>query len=107
MMENGEVGEVGGVKASWTSRAEWLAYFSAICENQQSQHLIGPGLLEQTGPDEIKAVFPMQYKVADKGNGPNFRVSGGAYYEETWRREEDGWRLAASTLDQVYMTVDK
>lgn len=64
-------------------------------------------MLEQTGPDEIKAIFPAQYNFADKDNGTKMRITGGVYYEDIWRRGEDGWRLAGSTVDQVYVNVDR
>ncbi|KAF3764852.1 hypothetical protein M406DRAFT_234253, partial [Cryphonectria parasitica EP155] len=78
------------------SREACVAHFSKLLAVKQAHHLVGSPELEQVSSDEVKAVFPIHYYIADKGPipKPESRITGGAHYHEVFKRVGDEWFLA-------------
>lgn len=96
----------GAVSASFPDRASWISHFSEFFKGKQCHHLIGGAEYEEVGPDEVKAIFAIQYYVADEGTTPKFRMTGGAHYHEVYKRVNGTWLLAESTVESTYTTID-
>ncbi|KAI1412525.1 hypothetical protein F5Y13DRAFT_190121 [Hypoxylon sp. FL1857] len=102
-LADGSVLSYEGVEYSFPSTAEWVKYFTSNhfpCV--QSMHLIGPGELEQSGPDEVKAIWPLIYHAGMKALDTEFHHTGGGYYHETWKRKGDDWFLRDLKLQRTY-----
>lgn len=100
MMQN------GAVSASFSDRASWTSHFSEFFKGKQCHHLIGGAEYEEIGPDEVKAIFAIQFYVADEGMTPKFRQTGGAHYHDVYKRVNGTWLLAESTVEPTYATID-
>ncbi|PSR81619.1 hypothetical protein BD289DRAFT_484337 [Coniella lustricola] len=96
-----------GIFPSFTSRETWVAYFRELFTTKQAMHLVGVPELEQVSPDEVRAVFPIQYVIADQGNSPDpeSRITGGGHFHEVYRRVEDGWLLAGTKIAHTYCVL--
>lgn len=99
---DGTVMKLGDLEMSFSSREEFIALHAKQAAGSQSIHIIGPGELEQTGPDTVKAIFPLIYPVSTNRSG-NF-VSGAHYYE-TWIRREGDWFLESIDGTYVYQEM--
>ncbi|RYP72662.1 hypothetical protein DL769_004404 [Monosporascus sp. CRB-8-3] len=92
----------GGVDYSFSSREEFANYVTTIFDKIQAIHLIGPAELEQTSPDEIKAVFGCIYHSGVKGSDTEGHGTGGGHYHETWVRKGDDWFMKDLRFERVY-----
>lgn len=69
-------------------------------------HSVGPGEIEQVGPDEVKAIFTVIYHAGPKGStDPKGHGTGGGHYHETWKRQGDDWFLADLWFRRLYWIV--
>ncbi|KAL1865494.1 hypothetical protein Daus18300_007139 [Diaporthe australafricana] len=115
----------GGVEYYWDNLAGFSDFFSKAFENIQvvstfcktvsfhggievslilgkGIHSVGPGELEQTGPDEFKAIFTVIYHAGPKGTDVKNHGTGGGHYHETWKRQGDDWFLADLYMQRLY-----
>jgi hypothetical protein len=99
---NGSIINEGGVDYSFSSREEFVTFFSKAFKDLQTIHVIGPGELEQTGPDEVKAVWGVIYHASTKGTDGGTHGTGGGHYHETWRRKGDDWFMQSMRMERVY-----
>jgi hypothetical protein len=99
----------GATPYSWHSRESWVAFFEKAFANLQVIHLVGPGELDQVGPDEVKAVFTVLYHsgpIDDKGEGTaQPHETGGGHYHETWVRRGDDWFCKDLWMQRLYHRV--
>lgn len=102
-----EVINENGIVYSWEDRETFCAAFTKAFENVQVIHSVGPGELEQTGPDEVKAVFTVIYHAGPKGTDPKNHGTGGGHYHETWKRQGDDWFLADLWFQRLYWIENK
>ena len=94
--------EHAGVKFSWPSRDGFVGFFGAGLRVQDCIHVVGPGELEQVGPDEVKAVFSVMYSAVPKGDASKKpSCVGGGYYHETWKRVGDDWFMASLSMQST------
>lgn len=80
------------------------AYCSTIGKavaKAQTFHLFGHGELEQTGPDEVQAVFSMEDTFVLNGSLGLIYSRGGGHYHEVWRKEGEDWFLADLRLERL------
>ncbi|KAI9373565.1 hypothetical protein BJX61DRAFT_541626 [Aspergillus egyptiacus] len=95
-----------GVTYSFSSRDEFVAFFSGAFETQQTIHLVGPGELEQVAEDEIRAVWSLVYFSASPGAVGGWIGNGGGHYHETWKRGEDGeWVIQKLKMVRAFWKV--
>lgn len=96
-----------GTFPSFTSRDTWVAYFGEIFKTKQSMHLVGAPELEQISSEEVKAIFPVQFVIADKGTNPSpeSRMTGGGHYHDVFKRVNGEWLLAAVKIDLTYFVL--
>lgn len=92
----------GAISYSWQSLESWAAFFDKALTNQQVIHHIGPGELEQVGPEEVKAVFSVLYHAGPKGYGKEPHETGGGHYYETWVRKGDDWFCKDLWMQRLY-----
>jgi hypothetical protein len=95
----------GTTSYSWQSLESWAAFFDNAFTNLQVIHHIGPGELEQVGPDEVKAVFTVLYHAGPKGYGNDPHETGGGHYHETWVRKGDDWFCKDLWMQRLYHRV--
>ncbi|KAI2464978.1 hypothetical protein F4781DRAFT_49824 [Annulohypoxylon bovei var. microspora] len=91
-----------GVEYNFSSTAEFIKCLGAT--NTQSVHLVGPGELEQTSPDEVKAIWPLIYHAGMQGSNIEHNTGGG-YYHETWRRRDNDWFIQDLKLERTYFKL--
>lgn len=106
LVQGGAVVNQNGVDLSFSDRASFIKHFSEYFENRQCHHMVGPAEYEEVGPDEVKAVFAIQFYVADAELTPKFRMATGAHCHEVYKRESSSWFLAESTIEGTYTTID-
>lgn len=106
MVQDGAVVNQNGMDMSFTDRASFVQHFSEHFRNLQCHHLVGPAEYEEIGPDEVKAVFAIQYYVAEKGLTPKMRVAGGAHYSDVFKRVDGSWLLADSSVESTFTVID-
>lgn len=103
---DGHVMSLDGVQINFSTREAWVTHFREVLKAKQSTHLVGPPETEQISPDEIKAIFAVQFFVSDKGPCPKERMAAAGHYHDTWRKIGDRWLLAEVVLEICYMTLD-
>ncbi|KAI0848601.1 hypothetical protein F5Y00DRAFT_83233 [Daldinia vernicosa] len=102
---DGKIMNEGGVEFSWSSAADWAKYFENRLKNSQVIHHIAPPHLEQISPDEVKAVFGVQFSSGPKGSPTEGHYSGGGYYHELYVRKGDDWFLKELKMHSTYFRV--
>jgi hypothetical protein len=99
----------GATPYSWRSRESWVAFFEKAFADLQVIHLVGPGELDQVGPDEVRAVFTVMYHsgpIGDTGQGNGQpHETGGGHYHETWVRRGDDWFCKDLWMQRLYHRV--
>ena len=95
----------GGVNYSFSNREDFVTFFQKAFETIQSIHNFGPGELEQTGPDEVKAIWTIIYHAGPKGANAKNHGTGGGHYHEIWKRQGDDWFLADLKFHRLYWIV--
>ncbi|OTB18809.1 hypothetical protein K445DRAFT_19416 [Daldinia sp. EC12] len=88
---NGKIMNYNGTELSWSSAADTIKIYSDILKDSQVIHHVAPPYLEQINPDEVKAVFGMQYAYGPKGQLTGGYHSGAGYYYELYVRKGDDW----------------
>lgn len=78
------------------------AYFEKFNTGQDAIHNIGPGDFEQVAPDEVKAVWVVEYQTISRALGNWQKIRGGGYYHETWRLVDGEWYIADLTMERTY-----
>jgi hypothetical protein len=101
----GAVISEGGVDFSFSSRDALLAFLTDHFKDQQLIHTLSPGELEQTGPDEIKAIWGVTCHAGTKGAKGGSHATWGGFYYETWRRNGEDWFLATLRYERSYFKV--
>lgn len=96
---------VGKKKLLFDSLQAYTDYVSKGLAGMQSIHVIGLEELEQTSPDEVKAIFCMRDDVKMVNSLGLVWSTGGGYYHETWRRKGDDWFLESLRLERSYVAV--
>ncbi|KAL4731006.1 putative cyclase fgr4 [Fusarium chlamydosporum] len=66
----------GDIPFSWSSRDDWVAFFSSENKELQAIHNVGPAEMEQISPDKVKAVWSVMYHVGNKDAGSGFHGTG-------------------------------
>ena len=94
-----------GVVFDFPSRDAFVAHFSESMGKLQTIHIVGPGEMEATGADEVKAIWPLLYQAASKGDTGGFQGTGGGHYYETWRRVDGEWYIAEYKMVRLYWKV--
>jgi hypothetical protein len=64
---DGEVATENAVRYEFSSRDEFVAFFRAVFETQQTTHTVGPGELTRVSEDEVSAVWSVVYHAASRG----------------------------------------
>jgi len=103
--EGGAVISFGGVDCSFSSRDALIAYMTDSFKDQQLIHALSQGELEQTGPDEIKAIWTVIWHVGTKAAEEGSHATWGGFYYETWRRIGEDWFLATMRFERTYFKV--
>ncbi|KAI1205315.1 uncharacterized protein F4807DRAFT_471165 [Annulohypoxylon truncatum] len=91
-----------GQDYNFSSTAEFIKCLGG--RNMQGVHLIGPGELEQTSPDEVKAIWSLIYHAGMKESNLEHNTGGGYYYE-TWRRKGNDWFIQDLMLERTYFQI--
>ncbi|RGP62926.1 hypothetical protein FSPOR_8909 [Fusarium sporotrichioides] len=66
----------GDMPFSWSSRDDWIAFFSSENKELQAIHNLGPGEMDQISPHHIKAVWSVIYHVGNKNAESGFHGIG-------------------------------
>lgn len=103
---DGHIMSLTGVQINFSTKEAWLTHFRELLKAKQSTHLVGPPEIEQVSPDEIKAIFAVQFFVSDRGSSPKERLTAAGHYHDTWKKIGDRWLLAEVALEVCYMTFD-
>ena len=98
---DGKPTQVGKYINVFESRDEYVKQIGRFLEGGQTMHVFGYGDLEQTGPDEVKAVFSMNDTFFLNGSGGLIWSSGGGHYYERWVRQGDDWFVAELRLQRL------
>ncbi|KAL2835139.1 hypothetical protein BDW59DRAFT_155962 [Aspergillus cavernicola] len=102
---DGEIITEGGVTYYFSTRAEFVSFFSNALETQQTIHVVGPGELERISEDEVSAVWSVIYHAASPGVAGGWSGTGGGQYHEVWKRVEGDWFMASLKLVRGYWKV--
>jgi hypothetical protein len=98
---NGQPTTVGKRVNVFDSRDAYIKQIGHFLEGGQTMHLFGYGDLEQTGPNEVTAVFSMRDSFILNGLGGLIWSDGGGHYHEKWARESDDWFMAELRLERL------
>ncbi|KAM6534490.1 hypothetical protein FALCPG4_004125 [Fusarium falciforme] len=91
-----------GREWSFSSRDDFVAYFSNSFKVQQTIHLVGPGEFEQTSPDEIKVTWSVIYHCGPRDSETEGHGTGGGHYHEIWKKREGDWFMASMRMKRLY-----
>ncbi|KAL7945552.1 hypothetical protein V8C42DRAFT_323475 [Trichoderma barbatum] len=98
----GNVVNLNDTDYHWTSRADWVAFFSKIFDPIQTMHIVGYPELELVAPDEIKAIFGVTYLVGTKEADKGVHGTGGGHYFETWKLKDGDWFIQTIKFVRIY-----
>lgn len=101
----GAVINTNGVDYQFTSCESFVAFFSQGFQSLQTIHMVDTGDLEQTKPNEVKAVWSLIYHAGPKGSAQGAHEVGGGHYYEVWVREGDDWFLKSLRMQRLYHRV--
>ncbi|KAK7423698.1 hypothetical protein QQX98_000888 [Neonectria punicea] len=101
----GVIQNQGGVDCRFSSREEVVGFFSKATAGMQTLHVISPGEMEQTGPDEIKVIWGAVFQMGSKEPSGGMHGTGGGYFHETWIRKGDDWFLHRMKMMRTYWKV--
>ncbi|KAF4443311.1 hypothetical protein F53441_11463 [Fusarium austroafricanum] len=102
---DGSVITKGETEYSWSSREDWAAFFKNEFKEMQTIHIVGPAEMEQTAPDEIKAIWAVVYHAGTKEHEGGIHGTGGGHYYETWKKVGDDWYMADLRMERLYWKV--
>ena len=98
---DGKPTTVGRYTNVFDSRDAYIKQIGKFLEGGQTHHIFGYGDLDQTGPDEVTAVFSMQDTFFLNGSGGLIWSAGGGHYHEKWIRQGDDWFMAELKLERL------
>ncbi|KAL1885811.1 hypothetical protein Plec18167_001306 [Paecilomyces lecythidis] len=99
---NGSVLTVGKTALTFSTPKQFTTFFRRFFANAQTLHMFGPGDLQQTGSDEVKAIWSMEDQIIMKYSGGLAEVRGGGFYYETWKLKDGEWFLKSLRLERTY-----
>lgn len=99
---NGSVLKAGKSLLVFDSTTAFAAFFSQLLKSTQTLHMFGPGEFEQTGPNEVSAVWAMEDQLILRGSMGLIKLRGGGYYREIWTSKGGEWFLASLRLERTY-----
>ncbi|KAJ4252777.1 hypothetical protein NW762_010683 [Fusarium torreyae] len=102
---DGSVITKGDIEYSWSSREDWIAFFSNEFKTMQTIHMVGPAEMEQIAPDEIKAIWTVIYHAGDKNPEKGIHGTGGGHYHETWKKVGEDWFMKSMRMERLYWKV--
>ncbi|PGH16757.1 hypothetical protein AJ80_05072 [Polytolypa hystricis UAMH7299] len=92
----------GGIYYDFPTKDKFFGFLKSSMSLLQTIHIVGPAELEQTAPDEIKAVWPLTYQTATKGPAGGFHGTGGGHYFETWKKVGDDWFIGDLKMKRIF-----
>ncbi|KAH7115663.1 hypothetical protein EDB81DRAFT_669126 [Dactylonectria macrodidyma] len=93
---------VGQTALAFDSAEAFTTFFKKFFAKAQTLHMFGPGQLQQTGPDEVKAIWGMEDEIIMRATAGLVEVRGGGYYYETWKQKDGDWFLKSLDLHRTY-----
>jgi hypothetical protein len=101
---HGNVVMVGKDPLSFKSCKAFVDFFSLFLANAETLHMFGPGDLEQTSADEVKAIWSMEDQIYLKSTNL-VEIRGGGFYYETWKLKDGEWYLKSLDLKRTYTKI--
>ncbi|KAG0649699.1 hypothetical protein D0Z07_3766 [Hyphodiscus hymeniophilus] len=89
----GAIVTAGSTKMAFSSAADFARFFARFWAQAQTLHMFGPGDLEQTASDEVRAIWSMEDQMIMNATGGMVHMRGGGYYYETWKMSGGDWFL--------------
>ena len=107
---NDQVITEGGAAFAFNSCEEFVAFFKAAFETQQTMHVLsGSGEMEMSssveGEEEVKTVWGVVYQAASKEVTGGWAGTGGGHYYETWRVVGGEWMIVELKFQRIYWKV--
>lgn len=99
---DGSILKAGNTPFVFLSPAAFTDFFSKFFTNAQTLHMFGPGELQLTSFDEVKAIWAMEDQIILKHTMGLVEIRGGGYYHETWKIENGDWFLKSLRLERTY-----
>ncbi|KAH7124636.1 hypothetical protein EDB81DRAFT_872367 [Dactylonectria macrodidyma] len=93
---------VGNTCLVFPSAGSFATFFKRFFAKAQTLHMFSLGELEQTGPDEVKAIWGMEDEIILRGSAGFVEIRGGGYYHEIWTRKDADWFLKSLNLYRTY-----
>lgn len=90
---DGSILMAGRTALAFSSSKAFTEFFSSFFANAQTLHMFGPGELEQTAADEVKAIWGMEDQIILNSTAGLVELRGGGYYYETWKMKDGDWFL--------------
>ncbi|KAL2784099.1 hypothetical protein BJX66DRAFT_344339 [Aspergillus keveii] len=104
---DGTIATENGVRYEFNTRDEFVAFFRAAFETQQTVHIVGPGELTRLSEDEISAIWGVVYHAASHGVTGGWTGTGGGHYHEIWRLVEGKWMMASLRMVRGFWKVSQ
>lgn len=98
---DGSILKVGRTPIQFNSSKKFTSFFEEILRHGQTMHLFGPGELDQTAPDEVTAIWPVEHQLVMLAG--LVAVRGGGHYFETWKLKDGDWFIQDLVLKRVYI----
>lgn len=89
----------GGV---YENAEDTLTMLDSALSTAVTAHMGSNPEIDLTDPENATGIWAMH----DRLEYPNGVLSGSGHYHETYRRTDDGWRIAAATLTRLYQRFD-
>jgi hypothetical protein len=95
--------KVGKQIVAFDSLEKYTGFISRGLAMARSIHIFGSGELEQTAPDEVKAIFSMEDEFRMNNTLGLAWSRGAGFYYETWKKRDDDWFLADLRLERNFV----
>ena len=92
----------GGDMSSKRGVEAIVAWVSGALQNAHSVHHVLMPEIELTSPTTATGIWAME----DRVEWPDRVLRGFGHYSETYRRIEQGWRIASTTLTRLRCSID-
>ncbi|GAD93728.1 hypothetical protein NECHADRAFT_102143 [Paecilomyces variotii No. 5] len=102
---NGSLLSIGNKALAFQTPKQFTNFFRRFFANAQTLHMFGPGDLQQTGVDEVKAIWSMEDQIIMKYTGGLAEIRGGGFYFETWKLKDGDWFLQSLRLERTYTKI--
>lgn len=99
---DGSILKAGNTLFAFPTPTAFTDFFSKFFLNAQTLHMFGPGELQMTCSDEVKAIWGMEDEIILKHTMGLVEIRGGGYYHETWKFEKGDWFLKSLRLERTY-----